>query len=226
MTTINDSALKRIESVLNSVGKEIEQVHEMLKSKYPNRTIYDLSNPGLTSRLCSLLLSTIVDLSPKGSAYIETARLVYKTMDFTAVIRLNGILYSLRFDYVNGNLKNLSELIDSDFFSGILDQAEYLNSKRFFRAGAVVAGVALEEHLRKLVVKHEVSLPEGRKYMPAETLNTQLHANKIYDSTLAKSITAWLGLRNDSAHPKKEIEFGLVEPMIEGVRTFISNYPA
>ena len=42
-----------------------------------------------------------------------------------------------------------------------------------------------------------------------------------------KSVTSWLGLRNDAAHPdSKEIDGETVKLMIEGIKLFIKKYPA
>ncbi len=51
--------------------------------------------------------------------------------------------------------------------------------------------------------------------------------NEIVDDTIGKSITSWLGLRNDAAHPDaEEADARLVESMISEIRVFIEKYPA
>ncbi len=65
------------------------------------------------------------------------------------------------------------------------------------------------------------------KYIKSNSLKGELRKKEIIDSTLNKSITSWLGLRKDAAHPEtKEINEGLIEPMIAGIRVFIEKYPA
>ena len=42
-----------------------------------------------------------------------------------------------------------------------------------------------------------------------------------------KSITGWLGLRNDAAHPDaKQVDEGMIKLMIDGIKLFIEKYPA
>ena len=63
--------------------------------------------------------------------------------------------------------------------------------------------------------------------MKADSLNGDLLKNQIIDKTMNKSITSWLGLRNDAAHPDaKQIDEGMIELMIAGIKVFIEKYPA
>ena len=92
---------------------------------------------------------------------------------------------------------------------------------------SVVAGVALESHLRKLAVKNSIPITKADgSYLNADFLNGELNKNKIIDKTISKSVTSWLGLRNDAAHSDtKEINAVLVKSMISGIRIFIEKYP-
>lgn len=123
---------------------------------------------------------------------------------------------------------SFNELIDADLFSDILEQAKYLLSEGYLRASVVVAGVALESHLRKLADKNSILIKDiNGKYVKAETLNNLLYEKGIVDKSFHKSITAWLGLRNEGAHPgDKDITSGLIEPMIQGILVLIEKYPA
>ena len=119
-------------------------------------------------------------------------------------------------------------MVDADLFTDILEQAEYLLSKGFVEASAVVAGVALESHLRKLAEKNSIPITkDDGSYMNADSLNGELRKKGVIDKGLNQHITSWLGLRNKAAHPGKEkINEGLIEPMIKGIRVFIQQYPA
>ena len=58
-------------------------------------------------------------------------------------------------------------------------------------------------------------------------LNGNLLKNQIIDKTMNKSITGWLGLRNDAAHPDpKQGDEGMIKLMIDGIKLFIEKYPA
>lgn len=119
-------------------------------------------------------------------------------------------------------------MVNSGTFSDILSQAEQLVSDGYDRAAAVVAGVVLETHLRKLSELNNVPIVKenGQNY-PADFLNRQLSKdNLVYNKTTQKGVTRWLGIRNDAAH---SINFGVdtksVELMIEEIENFINNNP-
>lgn len=175
------------------------------------------------------LLQTIRDLSKPNSQYSLAANKIFeKDGSFEyAIPELKGILLSLRGAYENNYLSEIGELIDADIFSDILEQSEHLYSQRYVRASIVVAGVSLESHLRKLAMKNDIPVENSGKYVKADGLNAELVSKGVYDKTLQKSITSWLGLRNDAAHPDSEkINEGLIEPMIMGIRNLIEKYPA
>ena len=111
------------------------------------------------------------------------------------------------------------------FIPAIIDS---INPSLISFASGVVAGVALESHLRKLAEKNSIPIiTDEWKYINADSLNGELRKKGILDKTLNKSITSWLGLRNDAAHPDaKEINEGLIESMIAGIKVFIEKFPA
>ncbi len=174
------------------------------------------------------LKQTIKDIAPKNSEYWLYANSITEPYSPNIIYNLIGILYSLREDYANDFLNSFSEMIDAEVFTDILEQAEYLLSQEYFRASAVVAGVALESHLRKLAEKNQIPIKsDDGKYEKADSLNGSLHKNQIINKTMNKYITSWLGLRNDAAHPEeKQIDEGMIKPMIEGIKVFIEKYPA
>ena len=218
-------ALKRIDSVIKYVRDEVVS----LKKLKPSDSSAPFTiNKGDAAQLSVRLKQTILDMAPRGSAYWDYASSFSDTFVGTSVPQLYGALLSLREDYANDFLNSFNETLDAEIFTDILEQAEHLLSLNHFRASAVVAGVALESHLRKLAEKNSIPITTNEgKYIKADSLNGELRKKEIIDSTLNKSITSWLGLRNDAAHPdKKEINEGLLEPMIAGIRVFIEKYPA
>jgi len=219
-----DQIIKRIDDVLKFTEDELD---------YPNKavpvghTYYDMLNTRQISQLYIRLRHTIFDLTASGSEYQKFAERFQEKISGHEVAILYGILKSLREDYAKNYLKNVNELIDADIFSDILEQSEYLRTQGYFRGSVVVAGISLESHLRKLAQKNSIPIMEDEKYVKAETLNTELYKKNIYDKTMHKSITSWLGMRNDAAHPDpKEINEGLIEPMIMGIRNLVESYPA
>ena len=218
-------ALKRIDGVLKYVEVELDQAVK----NYPSQpTPYHALNMRQIPQLSLRLKQTLLDLSPHGSEYWSYADSFSAPFKFDSVAQLFGTLKSLREEYANDFLGGFNEMVDAELFTDILEQAEYLLSQRYFRASAVVAGVSLESHLRKLAEKSSIPLTkDDGGYINAEYLNSELRKKEVIDKTINKSITGWLGLRNDAAHPDtKDINEGLIEPMIAGIRVFIQQYPA
>ena len=218
-----------------SGGRRIEVTPRMLKrsnhlkkfNPFDSSVRYSI-NTGQAAQLSVRLKQTILDMAPRGSAYWNYAYSFSGPFVAESVPQLIGTLISLRDDYANDFLSGFNEMVDAELFSDILEQAESLLSQGYFRASAVVAGVALESHLRKLAEKNSIPITtDDGKYIKADSLNGALLKNNIIDKTMHKSVTGWLGLRNDAAHPdSKEINDGLIEPMIAGIRVFIQQYPA
>ena len=218
-------ALRRINDVAEHVITTIEQMEKHVQ-KNPEATDAIITQMGY--ELSLRLKQTIIDLTPRGNHYRTFAESLVPPYSVVSVNQLIGALKALRKDYENNYLQSFNEMIDAELFTDILEQAEYLLSKGFVGASAVVAGVALESHLRKLSEKNSIKITkDDGSYMNADTLNGELRKKEVIDKTTNKSITGWLGLRNDAAHPDtKEINEGLIEPMIAGIRVFIQQYPA
>ena len=221
-------ALKRIDGVLEYTEETIKvSIQRMLTFKnYPDFKDNLLNQ--LNVSMIIKLKQTIKDIAPKNSEYWLYANSITEPYSFKLIYNLIGILKSLRDDYAKDFLNSINEMVDAEVFADILEQAEYLLKQDYFRASAVVAGVALESHLRKLAEKNSILITtDDGKYIKADSLNGALLKNNIFDKTMHKSVTSWLGLRNDAAHPdSKEINDGLIEPMIAGIRVFIQQYPA
>ena len=221
-------ALKRIDGVLEYTEETIKvSIQRMLTFKnYPDFKDNLLNQ--LNVSMIIKLKQTIKDIAPKNSEYWLYANSITEPYSFKMIYNLIGILKSLRDDYANDFLNSINEMVDAEIFADILEQAEYLLKQDYFRASAVVAGVALESHLRNLAEKNKILIKsDDGKYVKADSLNGDLLKNKIIDKTMHKYITSWLGLRNDAAHPDaKLINEGMIEPMIAGIRVFIEKYPA
>lgn len=220
--------LNRIDRVLEYANETIKHITEQIDN-YKNDLVAESYLTGqLDVSLILRLKQTIKDIAPKNSEYWLYANSIKEPYLSSMIYKLSGILYSLRDDYANDFLNSFNEMIDADIFTDILEQAEYLLKQGYFRASAVVAGVALESHLRKLAEKNQIPITsDNGKYVKADSLNGDLLKNQIIDKTMNKSITSWLGLRNDAAHPDaKQIDEGMIELMIAGIKVFIEKYPA
>lgn len=145
---------------------------------------------------------------------------------------LMGVVKALRDDVAKGFLKNLRELIHGSFFDDFLEMAQHLLEQGYKDAAAALVGGSLEEQLRQMCRKADIPIevPNGKggmKPKPSEMMNTDLYKHEVYPLSEQKSVTAWLGLRNDAAHGDREkYDSAKVGLMIDWLRYFIAKYPA
>lgn len=133
-----------------------------------------------------------------------------------------GVLTAAQEDLARGWAWQYREVLHAAVFDDLLEMAEHLlKDGGYVDAAAVLAGGALEGHLRELSQKHNV--PVGK----VSAINEALWKKGVYTKPTWRSIQAYYDLRNDAAHqvpgPRTVLE---VTHMIAGVRTFISQYPA
>jgi hypothetical protein len=150
---------------------------------------------------------------------------------------LYGVLRALRDDVANGGLRRFEELIHANVYGDLLAQGEGLHRDGYSRAAAVVAGAALEEHIRKLAVKHGTGseYTSGTKAGAAKTaslMNSELKAAGVYGEPQRAIVEGWQKVRNEAAHGEAGFDgadrtlVANVQPMIDGIRAFIAQYPA
>jgi len=119
-------------------------------------------------------------------------------------------------------------LIHAEVFGDLLDMAEHLLGEGYKGPGAVVAGVTLETHLRKLCDQVQIPTHDADgKPLKADRLNQELVKGSVYDKGEAKDVVSWLGQRNDGAHGDwHKLNEDRLRLMIDGVRAFIRRQPA
>jgi hypothetical protein len=144
--------------------------------------------------------------------------------------QLRGILESLKEAYIHGYFRTVDALITGNIFSDFLDMAEYFLSQgdQYKHPAAFLIGGVLEEHLRKLAIKNEIqTMKDNGQFRHIEDINIDLRKKDVYSENERKSITAWLGLRNDVDHAHWEkYSQEKVEVMLKDVRRIINQYPA
>lgn len=135
-----------------------------------------------------------------------------------------GVAEALYSDIQNGYLKSLEEVIHGNLFGDFLEMATHLVETGYKDAAAVLAGSALEVHMRQLCDKYGVETTIDIKPKKSETLNAELVKAGAYEKLDQKNITAWLGLRNYAAHGMycKYTE-EQVKLLIDSIRNFIST---
>jgi hypothetical protein len=147
------------------------------------------------------------------------------------VMRLVGVLQSLSADLKAGYLRSVEELIHGELFGDFLEMAQHLVDQGYKDAAAVIAGSALEAHLRQLAKRFGVTVEsvtaKGTEPKKADVVNAELVKAGGYSGLDQKNVTAWLGLRNKAAHGQyAEYQRDQVALMIDAVRDFTSRHPA
>jgi len=141
---------------------------------------------------------------------------------------LHGVLRALRSDVAAGYLETASSLIHGEVFADFLDMAQHLAEEGYHDAAAVIAGSALEAHLRSLCAAGQVEIlgASGRP-KKADALNADLARSGAYGVLDQKLVTGWLDLRNNAAHGLYDAYSPeQVKIMIAGVQEFMARRPA
>lgn len=198
--------------------------------------LHDSSNDGGyledydARRIATRARAAIRRYAPPGSAYEDDAAEIAQSnsIDNWKAGQFAAIVHALRDDYSLGGLTAVEEIVHADLFDDFLDMANELLSKGFVGPAAVLAGMVLEEQLRKLATKHGIAiLDDKQRPKSAETLGVDLRKAGIFTEVRRKSVTAWYAQRTEGAHGHPEnLDQGEVERMIDGVRDFVASHPA
>jgi hypothetical protein len=110
-----------------------------------------------------------------------------------------GVLKSARVEYSMGLAVEYHLSVSAAVFDGILDEADYLVSKGYLRAAAVLMGAALEEGLKTR------ARAEGIEVGPRDTLSPIITKLKypginVLNEFAAKRLESLAKMRNDAAH--------------------------
>jgi hypothetical protein len=216
--------------VQGAIG-QIDQVlgeYRDLASKSSHDDYSDQPEPEVT-RVAVRLASAIDRLSVAGSHYKQQLQQINSIKEYQGfkINALVGTLSALKREYELGHFQAFAELIHADTAVSIIEMAEDLHRQGYKDAAAVIVGSLLEQHLRDLSVKNQITVQTGGKYKKAEALNVELAAQSIYSKLDQKNVTSWLGLRNEAAHghyatyTKEQVRL-----MIDSVQDFMSRHSA
>lgn len=142
-----------------------------------------------------------------------------------------GILEAAKNEISGGWLFTVKGLVSAEIFADFLDMATYLLQENYKDPAAVVTGSVLEEHLRQLCNKNNISIEvsQGGKMIlkKADRMNADLSNAAVYNKLDHKNVTAWLDLRNKAAHGQySEYTKEQVELMLSGVTDFMTRNSA
>jgi hypothetical protein len=186
---------------------------------------------GLYGQFRSATLSFIKNVYGEGHPYFsEFSRLCNDTL-LTSAQAGQGVLRAIRDELAGGWIRTTTGLVSGAIFADFLEMAAHLLDEKYKDAAAVIAGSALEEHLRHLSSARGLPVEkaeEGRLLaLKADFLNSALASAKAYEKLDQKSVTAWLDLRNKAAHGHyDDYTIDQVRLMVDGIRNFLLRNPA
>ena len=174
-------------------------------------------------------LKAVIDRLASASQ-VETAAVMVKQYGVAhshCIKPMVGMVKALRADYAAGYMRTVESLIQADLFADFLEMADHLLSQNYKDPAAVIIGSVLEEHLRKLCAKHNISTSNASGPKKADGLNAELAGAQAYSKLDQQNVTAWLALRNRAAHGKyNEYKKEQVELLLQSVRDFLTRNPA
>ncbi|NRQ41384.1 hypothetical protein HRH59_02200 [Rheinheimera sp. YQF-2] len=139
-----------------------------------------------------------------------------------------GILSAVKGEIENGWLTTTRGLISADIFADFLEMAEHQLNEGYKDPAAILAGTALEQHLRILCKTHQIDVEIERngKLVPkkADVVNADLCKTGVYNKIDQKNVTYLLGIRNNAAHGEfEQYDSKQVELMIVSISDFIGR---
>ena len=216
--------------------QQLESIVADYEAMIPRSQYKDLSDLPKPERqaLVTRAVAAIVRIAGEHSTYANEVKRVFKELPHlhTHISSIAGVVTALLADVKAGHLQSLIELIHAETFADFLEMAQHLVDAGYKDAAGVIAGSALELHLRVLCVKAEVPVdftkPDGTTApKKAESMNSDLASASVYSKLDQKNVTAWLDLRNKAAHGKyAEHKADQVSLLVAAVRDFLTRVPA
>jgi hypothetical protein len=206
--------------------EKLIQEYEMLRERARHDDLSDI--PEESQVIVVRLRAALARLSPANTPYAQELNAVANEQPNIRIPVYVGILRALKADMLEGWLEGVSELVHAQTFGDLLDQSNELLAKAYKDPAAVVAGSTLEAHIRLLCDKYGVSVRQASgQPKKADTMNADLVKAGAYNGLEQKAVTAWLAIRNASAHGEyTKYDQVQVVNMVQGVRDFIIRYPA
>lgn len=176
----------------------------------------------------SASISFIIKLFGKDHPYFKDFSEKVNAAMPTTTKRGLGMLQAIRGEIEHGWLTSTIGLISADIFNDFLEMAEHLLNEGYKDSAAVISGSALEKHLKNLCEANniETTIERDAKKIPkkADAINSDLARAKVYSKLDQKSVTFWLGIRNNAAHGQyEEYNNDQVKIMIFGISEFIGR---
>jgi len=226
--------------LINQLDDAIEAYHSYCRQKpIAGSTEFEMHQQVIVyTKLSDLVLR----FAPQRSAYRESAKAVMASIDTqlqnpyplprNLLTKLEGIVEALREAYNKGYIKTVEEMVNSELFSDFLEMGSYYLTEGHKDAAAVILGGVLEEHLRKLCQKNEITLTYQNirgetKNKMGNQLNQDLVTSGVYNELQRKQIGSWMDIRNAAAHGHySDYSKEQVRNMLDGMQTFFIAFSA
>ena len=218
---------KKLVSYLDKILAEFHSLQERNDEDYSDLHTFDIQG------FLTMAQAAIEQISGSNSVYVRDVKEIL-AKDYALpyeVASIAGIVKALRAGLEAGYLQGVTELIHGELFADFLDMASHLLDEGYKDPAAVIAGAALETHLRQLCDKQgiqtEVNSATGIHAKKAALMNADLAKASVYSKLDQKLVTAWLDLRNKAAHGKfEEYTKEQVAVMLLGIKDFIARNSA
>lgn len=210
------------------VAQLIEQSEKLLATLKVNNYGQDYIDGGAMAGLRASVLSFIAMTYGNSHSYYSEYDSATKSTFVSSAKRSHAILHSIQNEIDGGWIFTVKKLIAAEIFSDFLEMAEHLLDQGYKDPAAVMIGSVLEENLRQLCTANKIDteLEKDGVFIPkkADRLNSELASSEVYTKLDQKSVTAWLGLRNNAAHGKyNEYTKEQVNLMLHGVTEFLAR---
>ena len=212
--------------LIAKIDKLIAEAKDMIASP----TQRDYSHPGSSEvqgpRLRKWSISCrnlVVQIGHPARVWEDVFPVTHNWSNVGTVEGLLAYLESLRDAIDSDLLLSLEDLIASEAFGGLLEQAEELFSKGYLLAAGVLGRAVLEEHLRKLCERLDC-IPDGRPTI--NDLNMTLYKNGHLDKLAMQGVTGMATAGNHCAHNNEPPLSGPdVKKFLGDVRDFLVRTP-
>jgi len=194
------------------------------QSKYDDLSDLKKESVGLAARL----QAAFDRMTMPGDTFALAAGAQRNQPSHIQVVQLAYLAYALRDELKDGWTERITALVHASTSADMLEMATDLSGAKYKDAAAVVAGTALELHLRALALKHHISTTDSKgKPKKADTLRIDLRQQQVTSALEDKRVLYWLGLRNDAAHGNyANYTAEDVKTLIAEVTAFIDKHPA
>lgn len=208
---MNDKILNKYLQLINDIDYAIRSAGD----RWPNTNI--------VTRVITESLNIIKKTCGEQSDYYVRLKEITKDEKYHPLNanQYKGVIEAAYNDYKDG-FANLDFFVRAEIFEDFLSMSEYLLSEGFYVPAASLAGGVLEDSLRKLCDKNNISYPQKTRI---NSLSTDLAKAGIYNALVAKEIVAKADIRNNADHGKiNEFNKQDVENMVSWIREFIVKY--